>query len=193
MQGQRPYKGNYNISQNPHIDEVLHKLKNSLTGQPARIIELGTYLGGMTYLLTDTFPNVDIITYDINSNFDLDQARLDMPKVQFNICNLFDEDRIEEIKKLVSSEGLTILLCDNGYKPKEFEIFSDALKVGDIIMAHDYAKNQEDFDENVKDKIWNWWEIQDSDIDPSCERNNLKPYMQEEFTRAAWVCKIKDQ
>ena len=59
-------------------------------------------------------------------------------------------------------------------------------------MAHDYAANLEVFENNIKGKVWNWMEIQDSDIDDCCAKFNLIPLNQEEFTNVAWVCKIKN-
>ena len=58
-------------------------------------------------------------------------------------------------------------------------------------MAHDYAPNKEYFEEHMRDKIWNWHEIQDSDIQESCKKYHLTPYMQNEFLSVAWACFIK--
>ena len=58
-------------------------------------------------------------------------------------------------------------------------------------MAHDYASTSEYFKENIYMKFWNWHEIQDSDIQESVEKYNLESFMQEQFTSAVWVCKIK--
>ena len=60
-------------------------------------------------------------------------------------------------------------------------------------MAHDYCYDIQDFESNIKNKIWNWCEINESDIEESCNINNLKPYNQEVFNKAAWVCKIKEK
>jgi hypothetical protein len=59
-------------------------------------------------------------------------------------------------------------------------------------MAHDYAPNENYFNENIKGKIWNWLEIQDSDINETCEKYNLKPFMEDDFRSIVWVCKIKE-
>lgn len=59
-------------------------------------------------------------------------------------------------------------------------------------MAHDYAPNTEYFEQYMRNKIWNWHEIQDSDIIDSCEKYGLKPYMREEFLSVAWACFKKE-
>ena len=83
------------------------------------------------------------------------------------------------------------MLCDGGSKKNEFRILSDYLKVGDVIMAHDYAPNEEYFQEHINNKIWNWLEIQDNDINEPSLRNNLIPYMEDDFRQVVWACKIK--
>jgi hypothetical protein len=35
-------------------------------------------------------------------------------------------------------------------------------------------------------------EIQDSDINDACLKNNLVPYMDDDFKQVVWVCKIKE-
>lgn len=58
-------------------------------------------------------------------------------------------------------------------------------------MAHDYVANKEEFDKNYYNKIWNWMEIQDSDIQQVSEEQNLINYNQENFSKVVWVCKRK--
>jgi hypothetical protein len=65
------------------------------------------------------------------------------------------------------------------------------MKKDDFIMAHDYSQDETTFKENVYLKIWNWHEIQYSDISNACEINNLESYMLDEFKQVVWVCKMK--
>lgn len=99
-----------------------------------------------------------------------------------------DQDVIDFIRQ----PGLTIVLCDGGNKIHEFNLLNNYIKPNDIIMAHDYAPSREYFQEHMKNKIWNWHEIQDSHIIESCQKHNLVSYMREEFLNVAWVCKIKN-
>jgi len=69
---------------------------------------------------------------------------------------------------------------------------SNYLKVGDFILAHDYAENKENFEEKIKLKIWNWHEIQFSDIKEACEKNNLDNFQKEIFENVVWTCRIKN-
>jgi 2-hydroxy-3-keto-5-methylthiopentenyl-1-phosphate phosphatase len=104
----------------------------------------------------------------------------------------FESNETEkEIYDIINQEGISIVLCDGGSKKNEFNLLSNLLKKGDIIMAHDYAPNEIFFKQKMINNYWNWLEIQDSDIDFVCKKNNLVPYMNEEFIEVAWVCKIK--
>jgi hypothetical protein len=60
-----------------------------------------------------------------------------------------------------------------------------------IEEIHDYAFDKENFTQNINLKFWNWHEIQDADVKDISDSNMLEPFMQEDFTRAVWVCKIK--
>jgi len=53
------------------------------------------------------------------------------------------------------------------------------------------ADFKEEFDKNYYNKIWNWMEIQDSDIQQVSEEQNLINYNQENFSKVVWVCKRK--
>ena len=91
---------------------------------------------------------------------------------------------------MIENSGKVLVLCDGGNKVREFNIISDFLKPGDVIMAHDYAPNRQVFENKYKNKLWNWFEIQDRDIQDAVDSNNLKDY-HTEFNDVAWVCKTK--
>jgi cephalosporin hydroxylase len=164
--------------------------------KPKRILEIGTALGGFTIFLkkvVDSF-NLDtkILTFDISARPWYD----DMKKmgIDVRVEDIFNDyqDIPNEIKNFIKQDGLTIILCDGGDKIREFKLLSHFLKKGDIIMAHDYAPNQEYFDNYINNKIWNWLEIQDKDINESCMKHNLTPFMEYELRDVVWVGKIKE-
>jgi hypothetical protein len=114
--------------------------------------------------------------------------------IDIRIENIFSEGYSivkEEMIDFIKEDGITIVLCDGGYKIGEFNILSKYIKSGDFIMAHDYSDNTETFNEKVYKKIWNWHEICDDDIKNACEENNLETYNKEIFDNVAWVCKKK--
>jgi hypothetical protein len=192
------YKG-LGTEQNPNIiypfDKLIAKIK------PSRILEIGTFAGGLTLILRAILDNNElqnsiITTYDINTPTYLLPLIENIPGVVSLTKNLFSSDYQDfageaeksEIVSLIKNSGTTLLLCDGGCKKCEFNILCKYLKPGDVIMAHDYAPNKEYFEQYMKNKIWNWHEIQDSDIIESCQLYGLQPYIREEFLNVAWSC-----
>lgn len=199
--GWHAYKGT-TILQHSDISE---KLKNLFTEiKPARVLEIGTSYGGLTLLVRDLLDEVELVNSDFRSydvmetnRYHLEEAINNGAKIDLRIKNVFNHQyddliEVDEIQSYIQQPGTTIVLCDGGSKKNEVNILSKYLKTGDIIMAHDYSPNSEYFEEHIRDKIWNWHEIQDSDIEETVNKYNLKPFMQEEFQKVVWVCKIKE-
>jgi hypothetical protein len=195
------YKG-LSIEQNPNIIDVFNTLISEY--KPSRILEIGTFHGGLTFIVRDLLDlnnlhNSDVLTYDVNLPSFVTQV-LDDKKITIKVKNLFSDtyldfksiDSRQELFDFINQDGRTIVLCDGGSKKNEFNLISSLLKTGDIIMAHDYSPNNEYFESNIKNIYWNWLEIQDSDIESPCEQYNLKPLMSDDFIKVAWVCKIKN-
>lgn len=164
--------------------------------KPQRILEIGTALGGFTEFLNIVINelNLDtkILSYDITARPWYNQ--MIEKGIDVRVENIFTEDWSsvkQEVIDFVKSEGTTIVLCDGGWKIGEFKIFSKLIKEGDFILAHDYSFDKATFENDIKDKIWNWCEITENDILEYVEENNLKSYKPEIFSQAVWVCKTK--
>ena len=91
----------------------------------------------------------------------------------------------------IKKPGKTLVLCDGGCKQCEIKLLTPFLKSGDFIMGHDYAKTDEYFKHNVKDKIWNWLELTFNQFSTTFFDNDLEFYMEEEFASVAWFCATK--
>lgn len=182
--------------QNHNVYKIFYKLLYDI--KPNRILEIGTALGGFTAFLFDTIQitnnyDCNIRSYDIHYNSWYEDLKRD--NVDIRIENIFGNDWIsvpDEVVDYIRSDGISLILCDGGNKKAEFNILSQYIKTNDIIMAHDYAPNPTYFEQHMKNKIWNWHEIQDSDIIESCQKYGLVPYMKEEFLTAAWACFRKE-
>jgi hypothetical protein len=164
--------------------------------KPKRILEIGTSLGGFTTFLKivcdDLNLDTNIRSYDINRHSWYD----DIIKlgVDIRVENIFTEgfkDFSEEVKEYIRQDGTTIVLCDGGWKIGEFNVISKYIKNNDFILAHDYSENKEVFEKKILNKIWNWHEIQKSDIQNSIDSNNLIEFLPEIFSNVAWGCFIK--
>lgn len=192
------YKG-LTIMQHIDVDKQFKKLLTQI--KPKKILEIGTSAGGLTLMIRDILdeiglPNTTIQTYDINTPKYLLEHIKNGVNINVNVRSVFNHNydnllNASEVINYISSDGLTLVLCDGGSKINEFRLLSQFLKQGDIIMAHDYAPNQEYFEKYVNGKIWNWLEIQDKDIQESCSKHNLHPYMENELRDVVWVGKIK--
>lgn len=164
--------------------------------KPARILEIGTALGGFTQFLKhccDTLNiSTEIVTYDIYARQGYDDMR--QTGIDVRIENVFTDDGegiIEPIIELVKNQGTTIVLCDGGCKAREFNFLSKHIKSGDYILAHDYCESEEIFDKEIKDKIWQWHELKKVDVENAFLQNNLTEYKQDKFKQAVWLCAVK--
>jgi len=180
----------YPMSQNEYALEAFDMLFKTV--KPARVIELGALNGGLTtflglYSLT---AGCSVISYDIaNSLFD--KSVLDKLGVDMRFKDIFASDTLKEISDMIRQDGITVLLCDNGNKIGEFNHFSQFLKVGDIIMAHDYAPDMTFFNKEMRGKVWPCCEITENHIEECSRRYLLRPLLADPFLQAAWVCKVK--
>jgi cephalosporin hydroxylase len=191
-------KMNLTAQQNVNMFDAFKELLNEY--KPKRILEIGTAGGGTIQFIRDYLDEINLNDTEIKT-FEVREHKWyqDMRKTNIEIIieNIFTHsyreiEKPELVVPFIQSEGRTLILCDGGSKINEFRILSPYLKVGDVIMAHDYVNTKENFLENYKDKIWNWREIGDEHIQETCEKYNLKSYMQKTLDKAAWVCKIKE-
>lgn len=180
--------------QHHNVYEVfLNFLKDT---KPARILEIGTALGGFTMFLNivskELNLDIDIRTYDIRPN-NWRQSMIESG-IDFRIDNIFSEDwkSIDsEVVEYIQGDGTTIVLCDGGWKKGEFNVISNYIKPGDFILAHDYAENEEVFLNEINGTVWNWHEICYADVEEAIIRNNLVNYKKDIFKNAAWLCTQK--
>jgi cephalosporin hydroxylase len=189
---------NFLAQQHEGVFDVFRKFLSEI--KPKRILEIGTAAGGFTLFLRDTLDELGlhdskIKTFEpnIHPNFDYLRER----GVEIVHENIFDHEYMnivkpEFVEPFINEEGTTLVLCDGGYKITEFRKLSPFLKEGDFIMAHDYSKDKEFFDEHINNKIWLWREISDEYIEDVFTINNLKPYNQEEFQNVVWLCMKKE-
>ena len=154
------------------------------------VIEIGTSYGGLSLFLNEqsNIHNFKFITYDI-SDVRIKKAWLDN-KIPFDyrIEDCFSTNTSNFIITLLK-ENKCLLLCDGGNRVEEFNFFSQFITSGSYIMAHDYSTNKDYFNKNIRDTVWNWFEIEDADIMPSVDDYNLiKPEYYEKFKDVVWVC-----
>ncbi len=149
----------------------------------ARVLEIGTATGGFIRAVRD-LTNAEIVTYDTKET--KHKTTLEENNITVKVQSVFDD--FDFVEDYISRENQVLVICDGGNKPKEFEVFSRLLKPGDIIMAHDYSRDEELYRVYIKHNVWRWCEIQYKDIALAVQEYNLQPLLTEEFQEAAWTC-----
>lgn len=173
------------LAQNTHIEQPFNTLSELNFDC---VIELGTQNGGFTIFLSKLFKLVKTFDHTIN------QKTLSVftkyPKILLFEMDIFKN--VERIGEMIKEGGKVLLLCDNGNKPKEVQTFAKYLKPGDVIMAHDYARDRDYYIKNIQHKYWHRVEIWDKDVADVFKEHNISYYLREETERAAWLCGIKN-
>lgn len=194
--GHTEYKG-YTAQQCRNFTEVFTPflLEHKFT----HVLEIGTAGGGFTSFLRDALPEAKILSFDVYyqpwyekiraNNIDIQIRNIfnDDIRIWTNVAKVVDPQAIDFLKE----SGKKLILCDGGNKIGEFNCLSNYMNVGDFIMAHDYAYSHDYFKENVRDKFWNWCEIEEKYIEEHSKLNNLEHYNKDAFQSIVWVCKAK--
>ena len=121
----------YPAQQNPYTYEIFYNFLNQT--KPARILEIGTAMGGFTMFLrlccNDLNLNTQILSYDICSRHEYEIYRQN--NIDVRVENIFSDsyDKVNsEVINFIQQEGVTIVLCDGGYKIGEFNLLSKYIK-----------------------------------------------------------------
>jgi len=129
------------------------------------IVELGTGYGATAILLGvhSFMRGSKVFSYDDKPTVTEPVQKLfDAIDVTFEVMDIFEN--VEKIGILVARPGRTLLYCDNGDKSKELKIWGEYLKVGDIVLVHDYPE-----------------EVAQTTLDEACILHNLEPFEEDWF------------
>ena len=107
-----------------------------------RVVELGTGEGGFTIFLAVhmSMRGGEVITFDVDHNKMPTPTRklLKALQVRAVVANVFAEETVNEIRGLLSSAERKLLICDNGDKEREFEVYAPFVRPGDLILVDDW-------------------------------------------------------
>jgi glycosyltransferase involved in cell wall biosynthesis len=109
------------------------------THRPQQIIELGTAEGALTtyFGLLGTQYGIPVHSFDIeDKRSNATRAIHDRLGVHFHEHNVLDNPK--KVRRLLGRGLRTYLLCDNGDKPKEVELYGKWLKSGSVLSVHDW-------------------------------------------------------
>jgi hypothetical protein len=154
---------------------------------PARIVEVGTYSGGLTIALGvhayNLEPRAQITSYERSRAPDERYAALGkFLGITFrDQVDVWDCER--EIAEIIKRPGVTYVLCDGGDKARELATFAKYLKSGDVIAGHDYSAANLP----AENHPWPWRELHAEHAAPVAAEHDLEPWMQEHFDFAGWL------
>lgn len=154
--------------------------------RPKTVVELGTHEGGFSILLAIACKNygAKFITFDRGLYDPKWKDWFTALQVDFRRREDFLDVVVQrEIDWLIKGTGTSILLCDGNDKPREFKTFAKYLKPGDIIAAHDCMEDGTNY--------WKSCEMRAAYVSDVCLDENLEPWNQEIFERAAWLVRRK--
>lgn len=153
------------------------------------VIEIGFDRGALTsWLHQNKSAHTRLISYDISFG----NKQIFNDAIDFRQGDCFDSKIIEEIKNLIQSTGRVLVLCDGGNKEREFELYSEFLKKDDVIMLHDYAHSEEEYQQICSRIGWRTSaESRYSNIQTPIHNNNLLPYKYDAFKEVLWGAFIK--
>ena len=104
-------------------------------------IELGTWQGGLSILLT-LMTEGNFLTVDIQ-DFCFPLAKKVMEKfgAEFKLLNIFDWENTKKVftESRQFKTGRTLFYVDNGNKFKELQLIADMVREDDIVIAHDHG------------------------------------------------------
>jgi len=150
------------------------------------VLEIGSSYGGLSLFLHEQSEvhGFTFITFDITKNRVKRYWDGEVP-FKMVIGDCFEDAVKNEIIDILENHKV-LLLCDGGNKKGEFNMFSPYINEDSYIMAHDYAPDRKTFKAEYKDKIWNWMEIQDSDVKEGLKFVEKSKYY-ETFRNVAWI------
>ena len=185
------YKNKYTAQQTDGVWELFEQFL--LKEKFGRIFEIGTALGGLTQFINDFSKENGIDTEILSIDVKTPNQTLIDDGIQNLQMNALDVKNISKLESFLKTDKKLLILCDGNSKPIEFNLYSKYIKVGDFIMAHDYAVTYEYFENNIKHKKWDWCQITEGDIVDICTKFNLTEYTDLDFIKEMWVCKTKKE
>lgn len=192
--GSTRYKyDHYFCQQHPDFQEPFRKFL--ALSKPDLIIEIGAGSRVFSIFLNDVMTELGLkyrhISYDIVrfNEYTFLHNQTAINKIEGNIKDAFED--VDYLSDLINKYQTVLILCDGADKVKEFKTFAPLIKQHDFIMGHDYAITSEYFDKYIYEKIWNWLELPGELIQADIINNNLKYFMDDEFSKIVWLCMQK--
>lgn len=152
---------------------------------PKTIVELGTGNAAFTYWTASLVPTAVVWTFD---NRDIKVKSVE--NVNQSFCDIFSIVGSSLVVKALQSGGRTLLICDNGDKPREVRRFGPLLRKGDVLVVHDFGETKQLFLERIRATgRWKFCECVEKDVKPLIDIYGFRRHaMWEEMLQSVWGC-----
>jgi len=145
------------------------------------IVEIGTGNGGFSIYLAGEAHEMgaSFITFDIKEISKKVKKEITRFGANVVVCDITNDIGVDIIIERV---GRCLLLNDGGPKVPEFLRFAKTIKVGDIMMTHDYYKGR---------KKTSGGTVTLGEVKNSIDEHNLNVIYEKEFDDCLWLCVTK--
>jgi len=120
-------------------------------------------------------------TYDIKNFKDKETIKM-LNELNAKIY-IRDADKCKKIEPLVKEDGRCLILNDGAYKVPQIARFGKIMKSGDIIISHDYYKDEDTSRGGT---------VVPKDFSSTIKEYNLKVIYEDLFDDYLWVCMVKE-
>jgi cephalosporin hydroxylase len=135
-------------------------------------VEIGIADGGLLMFIeprTRIVPNFRYLGCDVRrESLDNLPKGITGNKLKVFLGDCFSDRFAAELTKEAAKSKRVLLLCDGGDKPRELAYFKDLLRVGDMIVAHDFKDEIQEEDLDCLGKAW-------VEVEPEVYRKALIP------------------
>lgn len=187
--GRYNYKGAHTTSQVEGVEEVFRQFL--VSEKFDAVFEIGTLQGGLTHIINDIKVENNLKFKITTIDYSIRDWLVDTFK-NLGIEYLYYDETTEEFKafivEYIKNNKKVCILCDGGNKIDEFKMLAPYLKEGDFIMCHDYVQDKITFKQEYFNKIWNFHEVELTDLQETVEKYNLVQYRKVDFQSKVWVC-----
>lgn len=165
------------------------------SGKKVNIIEIGTFKGGMTVIL-DTYAKMfdldyKLTTFDIKDSLIQEETKEIFREcgIIFELENTLSKSGHGKIKAIIEEDTMCLIFCDGGNKTREINEFSKFMKIGDIILGHDYGYDAASFSK----KEWTAFELSFNGIRDAFHNHGLGFLLKPEMEESVWFCAKREK
>jgi len=111
------------------------------------VVEVGVEHGGLAAYLASYchYTGCQYKGIDITLNPLHPTVREDMAGVQIEERDAWIAETVERVGQWVAAaSGSVLIICDGGDKPKELKLYAPLLRMGDVLIGHDYGNEYGD-------------------------------------------------